>query len=179
MSKKVLILSASPRRRGNSDLLCDEFLKGAKEAGHQAEKIFLDDKDINFCNGCGLCFNNKGTCSQKDDMGEILQKMIEADVIAMATPVYFYTMNAQMKVLIDRTCAAYTTIKNKDFYFIATAADGNKNCAERTIEGFRAFMDCLEGANEKNILSAIGVWNIGDVKNTHYMKEAYELGKHV
>lgn len=179
MSKNILILSASPRRRGNSDLLCDEFLKGTLLAGHQAEKIFLADKDINFCTGCGLCFTKKGTCSQKDDMTELLQKMAKADVLVMATPVYFYTMNAQMKVLIDRTCAAYTELKNKDFYFIATAADGNKDCVERTIEGFRAFTDCLDGANEKAVLAATGVWNSGDVTNTHYMKEAFEMGKNV
>ena len=92
MNKKVLILSASPRREGNSDTLCNEFLRGAKEAGHDAEKIFLRDKKINYCTGCGLCNDNGYTdCSQKDDATEIIEKMVQADVIVMATPVYFYT----------------------------------------------------------------------------------------
>ncbi len=112
MSKKVLVLSASPRRGGNSDLLCDQFMKGAQEVGHEVEKIFLKDKKINYCMGCGTCYNGKKSCPQKDDMAEVLEKMIAADVIVMATPVYFYTMAAQMKTLIDRTCSSYTEIKS-------------------------------------------------------------------
>lgn len=87
--KNILLLSASPRKGGNSDLLCEQFMKGAVEAGHQVEKIFLRDKKINYCVGCGLCVDNKGICSQKDDMYQVAQKMIDADVIVMATPVYF------------------------------------------------------------------------------------------
>ena len=60
MSKKVLIISSSPRRGGNSDTLCDEFLRGAKEAGHNGEKIFLKDKKINYCEDCGTCYKNNG-----------------------------------------------------------------------------------------------------------------------
>ena len=67
MTKKVLIVSASPRKGGNSDLLCDQFLQGAKEAGNEAEKIFLRDKKINYCMGCGACQSNGGKCVQMDD----------------------------------------------------------------------------------------------------------------
>jgi len=78
---------------------------GAEEAGHNVEKIFLNDKEINYCTGCGTCYNMGKSCPQKDDMAEVLGKMIAADAIVMATPVYFYTMNGQMKTLIDRTCS--------------------------------------------------------------------------
>jgi multimeric flavodoxin WrbA len=177
MIKKVLVLSASPRRGGNSDLLCDQFLMGAQEAGHEAEKIFLKDKNISYCMGCGTCLNGKKRCPQKDDMAEILEKMIAADVIVMATPVYFYTMNAQMKTLIDRICSRYTEITNKEFYFIATAADTSKQAMERTIEGFRGFTSCLNEAEEKGIIYGAGAWNMGDIKGQPAMKEAYESGK--
>lgn len=180
MTKKVLILSATPRKGGNSDLLCDEFLKGAKEVGHDVDKIFLKDKSINYCTGCGLCnSNNYSGCSQNDDMSEILDKMISADVIVMATPVYFYTMNAQMKTLIDRCCAKYTKINNKDFYFIATAADGSKDSLERTFEGFRGFTACLNRPNEKGLIYAAGVWGKGEVVGTPILKEAYDFGKNL
>jgi len=79
MSKSILVLSSSPRRGGNSDLLCDHFISGAKEAGHPAEKIFLKDKKINYCTGCGTCIDRKKRCPQKDDMADILEKMITAD----------------------------------------------------------------------------------------------------
>jgi len=180
MTKKVLILSASPRKGGNSDVLCDEFLKGAKEAGNEVEKIFLRDKKINYCCGCGLCNTNDYTaCSQKDDMEEILEKMMAADVIVMATPVYFYTLNAQMKTLIDRCCSRYTRIVNKEFYFIAAAADGRNAALERTFECFRGFTDCLSGAVEKGLIYASGVWQKNDVLNTPYCQQAYEMGKNV
>jgi multimeric flavodoxin WrbA len=114
MAKKVLILSASPRKGGNSDLLCDQFLLGAEESGNEAEKIFLRNRKINHCLACGACQSNGGKCMQKDDMAEMLDKMIAADVLVMATPVYFYSMNGQMKTLIDRTYARYTRIRDKE-----------------------------------------------------------------
>ena len=177
MSKKVLVLSASPRRGGNSDLLCDQFILGAQQVGHHAGKIFLKDKKINYCTGCGTCLNGEKSCPQKDDMAEVLEKMIAADVIVMATPVYFYTMCAQMKTLIDRTCSRYTEIRDKEFYFIMTTADGSKRAMERTLEGFRAFTSCLSGAKEKGIIYGTGAWNMGEIKGKSAMKEAYEFGK--
>lgn len=179
MSKKVLILSTSPRKGGNSDTLCDEFLRGAQESGHQAEKILIKDQTIHYCNGCSYC-SASGKCIQKDNMEEILDKMVQADVIVMATPVYFYTMDAQMKTLIDRTVPRYTEIRNKDFYFIVTAADNSKAMLERTIEGLRGFTeDCLTGAKEKGILYATGVWKVGEVQSSTFMQQAYEMGKQV
>ena len=179
MSKKVLVLSASPRKGGNSDLLCDQFMHGAKEANNQVDKIFLRDKKINYCTGCGACQSNGGKCVQKDDMAEVLDKMIAADVIVMATPVYFYTMNAQMKTLIDRTYSRYTELTNKEIYFIITAAVHRKEALERTIEGFRGFTSVLNGVKEKGIIYGTGAWNIGDIKGTKAMEQAYEMGKTV
>ena len=125
MAKKVVILSGSPRKGGNSDLLCDQLLNGATESGHQVEKISLREKKIGYCVACDACQKSGGRCVQQDDMAEVLEKLINADVIVMATPIYFYTMNAQMKTLIDRCYALYTQISGKEFYFIMTAAVGN------------------------------------------------------
>ena len=179
MNKRVLVLSSSPRRGGNSDLLCDQFIIGSKEAGQLTEKIFLKDKKINYCTGCGTCIDRGKSCPQKDDMAEVLEKMIAADVIVMATPVYFYTMCAQMKTLIDRTCARYTKINNKEFYFIITAADSSKKAMERTLEGFRAFTSCLNRVKEKGIIYGTGAWNIGEIKGKPAMNEAYQSGMSV
>lgn len=179
MTKRILVLSASFRKGGNSDTLCDQFIKGANEAGHQTEKIYLNDKHINFCKGCGVC-NNTHKCIQKDDMEEILDKMVTADVIVMATPVYFYSMNGQMKTLIDRTVPRYEEISNKDFYFIVAAADGRESAMQRTLEGLRGFTeDCLNGAKEKGIIYGTGAWQIGEIKTKPAMQEAYEMGKAV
>src|SRR5512133_3134280 len=139
MAKKIVALSGSPRKGGNSELLCDQFMHGATESGHQMEKISVCDKTINYCTACDACQGNGGRCVQQDDMAEILDKMISADVLVMATPVYFYTMNAQMKTLIDRTYARYTAVSDKEMYFIMTAAVGDKELLERTLESFRGF----------------------------------------
>ena len=176
MCKKVLVLSSSPRKGGNSDTLCDQFIKGAQESGDDVEKIYLRNKRINYCTGCGTC-NLQKPCPQKDDAAEVIDKMVKADVIVLATPVYFYTMSAQMKTLIDRSCARYTEISNKDFYFIATMAETEANRIERTFESLRGFTDSLEGPREKGTIAAIGVWQKGEVNDKPYMQQAYEMGK--
>ena len=176
--KNVLILSSSPRKGGNSDMLCDQFAQGASEAGHQVEKIRLAELEINYCTGCGVCFEKKMLCSQKDDMAGVLEKMVAADVIVLATPVYFYTMCGQMKTLIDRTCPGYTHIKDKDFYFILTAADTDLAAMERTVEGFRGFTDCcLTRAREKGVIYGVGAWHIGEIKKSPAMRQAFDMGR--
>jgi predicted dinucleotide-binding enzyme len=113
-------------------------------------------------------------------MAEILDKMVTADVIVLATPVYFYTMDGQMKTLIDRTVPRYTEISDKDFYFIMTAADTEASSLNRTVEAFRGFTeDCLEGAKEAGILYGVGAWNMGEIEGTPAYDEAYEMGKRV
>lgn len=173
-----MIISGSPRAHGNSDILCDEFKRGALEAGNDVEKIRLSDKKINYCLGCGVC-NATGKCVQKDDMAELLQKMVNADVIVLATPVYFYAMNGQMKTFIDRTVPQYTQISDKDFYFIITAADTVQKHMEKVIEAFRDFTaDCLNNAHEKGIVYGLGAWQKGEIENNQKaMQQAYEFGK--
>lgn len=176
--KRVLVISSSPRRGGNSDLLCDEFVRGVQDAGHSAEKVFLRDKKIGYCTGCGACYTKK-VCVQKDDMAEMLDKMIDADVIVLATPVYFYTMCGQMKTFIDRCCARYEEMNGKDFYYIATAADANSQAIDRVVTEFQGFLDCLNDPREKSVVRGTGVWNVGEVEGKPVMREAYEMGMRV
>lgn len=175
--KKVLVLSASPRMHGNSDLLCDELMRGAKESGNEVEKIYVHRQKIGYCMACYAC-RNTGQCIQKDDMTNIIEKMIEADVIVLATPVYFYAMDGQLKTLIDRTLPAYTKIRDKDFYLIATAAD-EKEAMERTIDGMMGFTDCLPGAKVKGVVYGAGAYLPGEIKGTQAMNEAYLYGKNI
>lgn len=178
MSKKVLILSGSPRKNGNSDILCDEFAKGAAEAGHDVEKIRVAEKKVGYCLACYAC-RGTGACAIKDDMAEILQKMIDCDVMVLASPVYFYSIDAQLKAVIDRSVARWTEVKNKEFYYIVTAADGEKEAAEGTLACFRGYADCVDNAKEMGIIYGMGVYEKGEVKATKAMREAYEMGKNV
>ena len=173
--KSILIISASPRAYSNSDALCDEFMRGAQKAGHQVEKIRLAEKNINYCTGCLACIHEPGACIQQDDMDEIHKKMLAADVMVLATPVYFHVMNGQMKVFVDRVCPIYTMIRNTDVYFIVSAAGGSLP-VESTVQSFRVFTGCLPGIREKGTISITGVWDEGGVKGTKAMKQAYEAG---
>ena len=178
MSKKVLILSGSPRKNGNSDILCDEFARGAADAGHEVEKIRIAEKKIGYCHACYAC-RGTGVCAIKDDMAEIMQKMIDCDAMVLASPVYFYSIDAQLKAVIDRSVARWTEVKDKEFYYIVTAADGEKEAAETTIACFRGYADCVEGAKEMGVVYGMGTYEKGEVKGTVAMTEAYEMGRRV
>ncbi len=178
MAKKVLILSGSPRKDGNSDILCNEFMKGALESGNEVEKVFIAEKKIAPCLACYACRKN-GVCAIKDDMAEIMQKLINADVVVMASPVYFYSISAQLKALIDRTVCRWTEVKDKEFYYIMTAADSDRHSMDTTLACFRGYADCVEGAKEMGVIYGTGVYEKGEILNKSAMKEAYLAGKGV
>jgi multimeric flavodoxin WrbA len=163
MKKKILVLSGSPRKGGNSDLLCDEFIRGAAECGHTTDKVNVTDCKIDYCRACYYCKNHNGKCAIKDDMGILFEKMLVSDVIVLASPVYFYSINAQLKTVIDRAVAKWTKIKNKDFYYIMTAAENEQSAMECTLECFRGFAACLGGSKEKGVINGGGVYEIGAV----------------
>lgn len=175
MSKNILVLAGSPRKGGNSDLLCEALMKGAQEAGHRTEKVYLQELDIHPCMACYGC-RGTGKCVQHDRMADLLEKMVAADVLVLATPVYFYAMDGQMKTMIDRTLPRYREIAGKEFVFIATAAAG-KQAMERTIDGLRGFTDCLPGALVKAVIYGEGMYQKGEVTDTPAWQEAYEAGR--
>ena len=179
MSKKVLILSGSPRKGGNSDILCDEFARGAQESGHEVEKIRVAAKKVAPCSGCYYCRDHGGECAHRDDMAEILQKMIDADVLVLASPVYFYSIDAQLKAVIDRTVARWLEVQNKEFYYIVTMADEDIASADTTLACLRGYADCVQGAVEKGVIIGNGVYEPGKVQATPAMGQTYEMGKSV
>lgn len=176
--KRVLILSGSPRKGGNSDLLCDELARGAREAGHQVEKIRVAEKKIGYCRACYAC-RETGVCAIQDDMAEILRKMIDANVIVLASPVYFYSIDAQLKTVLDRTVARWLEVKEKEFYYIVTAADEERTAADTTLACFRGYAECVEGAEEKGVIYGMGTYEKGEILGKSAMREAYETGKNI
>ena len=110
-------------------------------------------------------------------MSEILDKMQAADVIVRASPVYFYSIDAQMKAVIDRSVARWTNILDKEFYYIMTAAEDGETVMDCTLECFRGFAACLKGSKEMGVIYGKGVYEPGTIKATPVMSEAYEMGK--
>lgn len=173
---KILLISGSPRKGGNSDVLCDQFLKGATESGHEAEKIRLAEKRLTPCVACYGCIES-GDCVKKDSLPEIREKMLATDVIVMAVPIYFYSMAAQTKILIDRCLGFYRELAGKQFYFIVTAADPEHSAAEPTLAGLRGFLRCIPDAQEKGVILCMGAWDKGDVFKHPAYEMAYRTGK--
>ncbi len=179
MAKNVLVLSSTLRKNGNSELLAKEFFKGAQEAGNNVEFVTLQDKEIKFCKGCLAC-QKLGSCVIKDDSIEITEKMKNADVIAFASPIYYYEMSGQLKTMLDRANALFTSdYKFRDIYFLSTAADSDKHSADIAIQGIKGWIACFSKTEFKGAVLAAGVEAPGDVINSSAMKEAYELGKDV
>ena len=172
--KKILILSASPRKGGNSDILCQQFMKGAEEAGHQVELISLYDKQIGFCRACYACFRT-GKCVLKDDMEEILDKMQAADVFVVATPTYFLTMNGMLKNTIDRFLPKWQDLGGHDVYLIITGHDQKKGLELVGQELEKIFTNL--GDEVRGIIWGEGVWQKGEVVGTPAMEEAYRAGR--
>lgn len=182
MKKNVVVISTSLRKGGNSDHLADEFIKGAMDGGHTVQKITLYDKTIHFCTGCLVCQNNKkGSCVIQDDADTIIQKMAQADVIAFATPIYFYEMSGQMKTILDRTNPLFPISYNfRDIYLLTSAADGEKGAMEGAIKGLQGWIDCFEKVTLKGVVygTASDIMN-AIMAHPDTLQAAYEMGKHV
>lgn len=175
--KHVLIISSSPRKKGNSDLLCDQFAKGAKEKGNKVRKIRIADKKIAYWTDPDT--KKKDEVAEEDDAPKILAQMQKADVIVFASPVYFYSICGQLKVLFDRSFSIFPDLKKKQYYFLITMQDSNREMFEGPIKAMQGFLDCFPGSKLKGMICADSVGAKGAVKKTKFFEEAYKLGKKV
>lgn len=179
MSKNILVISSTLRKNGNSEMLALEFAKGAKDAGNNVEFISLRDKEIKFCKGCLAC-QKLGACVIKDDSNEIVEKMKKADVIAFASPIYYYEMSGQLKTMLDRANALFASdYEFRDIYFLSTAADTNPHAADIALNGIQGWIECYPKAQLKASVFGAGAEAIGDIQNNPAMLKAYEIGKDV
>lgn len=179
MTKNVLVISSTLRKNGNSELLAKEFLKGAQEVGNNVEFVTLQDKEIKFCKGCLAC-QKIGHCVINDDTIEITEKMKNADVIAFASPIYYYEMSGQLKTMLDRANALFASdYKFRDIYFLSTAADTDPHSADIAIQGIKGWIACFSKAQFKGAVLGSGAEAPGDVINNPAMQKAYEMGKGV
>ena len=179
MTSKVLVISSTLRKNGNSEALALEFARGAKEKGHDVEFVSLIDKDIKFCKGCLAC-QKLQHCVIKDDSNEIVEKMKNANVIAFASPIYYYEMSGQLKTLLDRANPLFPSdYKFRDIYFLSAAADSDPKAADIAINGIQGWIACFDKVQLKGSILGAGAQDIGDIKNNPAMKKAYEMGQNV
>lgn len=177
-NKRVLIIEGSPRKKGNSQLLSEAFQKGAQEAGHIVDLVRIQEKKISFCMACDGCMRNGGTCVLHDDMADILKLFQEADVLVLATPVYFYGVSAQIKTFIDRTYPIWQNLGQKDVYYIISAGLG-EDIINRSLGDLDGFVEHLKDSEVKGRIYATNVMEAGLVKDTELIADAYQMGKSV
>ena len=177
--KKVLVISTSLRKGGNSDRLADAFLSGALAAGNAAEKIELRGKTIGFCRGCLAC-QERQACVIADDAAPIAEAMKAADVIAFATPVYYYGLAGQLKTLLDRAnCLFSSDYRFRDIYLLASAAENEATTMDGPIRGIQGWIDCFEKARLAGTVFAGGINDGGDIEGHPSLQQAYEMGKEI
>ena len=185
---KVLGIYGSPRKGGNSDLLLDEALRGAAEAGSEVSSIYARDLSISGCRGCGGC-EKTGRCVIDDEMQNIYPVIRDADIIIVATPVQFYTVTSQLKLLIDRCQALWskrmlekTREERKSYdsgrgYMISVGATSGEKLFEGVELTAKYFFDALDMSYEGGIFFK-GIDEKGAILNhPEYLRQAFELGR--
>lgn len=174
---KIVVLTGSPRKNGNTNYMADRFISGAKEAGHEVYKFDCAQKDISGCIGCNHC-NMNGPCIYDDDFTQLRPKLIEADLVAFVSPMYYFGFSSQLKRVIDRFYAINGQIKgaSKKAVFMMAYADTAQSEAEAMTGHYKTLIKYL-GWKDAGMVIASGVWTAGSIKNTKYGDEAYKLGK--
>lgn len=176
MAKNIVVLTGSPRSKGNTDTLAEAFIKGAKEGGNNVVKIAANKVKVSPCKDCKYCFKHPGECSQKDDMAGILEEMYKADMIVFSTPVYFFGLTAQIKAIIDRFYPAVVKpFPIKEVIFMSVMADTNMETMVPSVANVKSFCAYL-GWDIKAILTAGGISDIGDIEHHQILEDAEELG---
>ena len=176
MSKKVLVISTSPRKGSNSDQLAEDFIRGAQQTGNTVEKIPLRDKTIGFCKGCLSCVRTQ-RCVIADDTNAIVEKMLNSDVIVFSTPIYYYGMSGQMKTMLDRANPLFPSeYAFRDVYLLTAAAEDDPETPEGAVHGLQGWISCFEKARLAGSVFAGGVNAPGEIQNHPARKEAFDLG---
>ena len=178
---KVIILEGC-KKGGNTDALCGEFARGAEEAGHEVERIYLFGKKVNGCIDCQRCQATGGVCVWKDDGCEILEQAVAADVLVFASPIYYYGITGQLKTILDRFYAKHGQVRDKKVYFITSSAAAHEepyapklDIAQQSIQGW---VDCF--GDDVRFSSTIGAWDMfgnPDVTQSPAYTMAYEEGR--
>ena len=174
---KIVVLTGSPRRNGNSAHLAEQFIKGAREAGHDVFRFdcaFANVAPCRACNHCGM----DGPCVSNDDFEALRPHLLEADMVVFATPLYYFGFSSQLKAVIDRFYAINGQIKGaaKKAALLMTYADTAPREAEPLLSHYEALTEYL-GWKSVGTVVAPGVWPAGAVRDTRYAGQAYRLGK--
>ena len=190
--KKILIILGGGRKKGNTAQLVDAFMKGAMEAGHATELISLNQLQVNGCIGCNACRYGK-PCVQKDDFNSLVPKILEADLLVFASPLYFWTISSKIKAFIERfycidqkednpPLGRYEKYPVHDCALLMTSADDFFWTFEQAVSYYQFTMVNYIGFHNKGMLLAGGCGDTNGrpgIGKTDHLMEAYEFGKRI
>ena len=178
MGKKIIVLNGSPRKNGNTSALVKAFREGAESAGHTVTEFWLGGMKINGCRGCCAGGKNpESPCVQKDDMEQIYPAYKEADVVVLASPLYYWTISGQLKCAFDRLFAVaecdpgYTNPRKESALLMAAEGDG----FEETVYWYDRLMGHIGWKDCGKVLCG-GVMAVGDIEGKPELEEARKLG---
>lgn len=175
---KIAVLIGSPRKNGNTELLANSFIDGVNQQSNSIEVISVIGKKVNGCIGCDFCYkDSRHNCAQKDDMQEIYQKLADADVIVIATPIYFYGISSQLKCMIDRL---HNPIRNtfqvKKVVLLAVCADTIPTVFDSVQTMYHSILDYFS-LKDAGVITVPGVSGKGDIIGNPALLKARKLGE--
>lgn len=178
MSKNVVVLTGSPRKEGNSFAMTDAFVRAAMAQGHVVTRFDTAFMQVGGCHACGKCFTTERACAYHDDFNEIAPAILKADVVVLTTPVYWYTVSAQLKAVMDKF---YSLLKGADVsgkrcMLIACAQEDDKRIFDGTVFAVERSAEHLGWKMAGSVLVG-GVDEVGDIHRTDGCKQAAALAE--
>lgn len=177
---KITVLTGSPHQAGTTALLADKFIQGAEEAGHQVYRFDAAEKGVSPCIACDCCGQGCEPCVMDDDMEELNPHLLEADLVAFVTPLYYSGMSAQLKTVVDRFYGIDNRLcgSGKKTVLLAACADGAENgwAMDELAAHYKGFTGYLQWENLGMIL-ATGCGSRIDAEASPFPEQAYQLGK--
>lgn len=177
---KVLVLTGSPRVKGNSYILAEDFIRGAEEAGHEVQRIDMAKKTVGMCSACDQCFSQGHPCTAKNDANEVLEAVMASDAIVMITPIYWYTFPAQLKGLIDKFYAYMVgdckEALGKKTALVVVGGDATDEAAKGMLYSYEKTCELLQWDLVKS-LTYFAYNDAGSIKGAAAEEEVYQLGK--
>lgn len=172
---KVLVLTGSPRKNGNTNTLAARFIEGAKAAGHDVFRFDAAESKVSPCRACNACGMN-GPCVIKDDFEQLREKLVEADVIAFATPMYYFGFSSQLKAVIDRFYALAGRLHTPKRCVLMMAYADTDARKRRVLDDYYAMLLDYHGWTDAGRIIAPGCWPAGAINATDLPQKAYNLG---
>lgn len=176
---KIVVLTGSPRRNGNTNHLAAQFIKGAEEAGHEVYRFDCASRKVSPCIACNRCGMN-GPCVFQDDFEELRPHLVDADMVVFATPMYYFGFSSQLKTVIDRFYALNGQLKGNEKHsvLLMAYADTAPKESEPMLSHYHTLLRYL-GWKDSGTVVASGMWPVGAVNGTEYSRKAYELGRNL